>query len=179
MQLISFERAGRRLTGYPALVDEGESVAIRLFDTREAADASMRAGVIRLLRFEMKEQMKQLDKSLPGLTQAVMQLRGVANADDLKADLVKAICDRAFIGDDTLPRRETEYAAQKQRARTRLSAVRDAACRMFAIAEEPRVGAHACTQPLSSRRSRNARRAENNRDFTVLTGQSRMSAICS
>ena len=57
---ISFERAGRRLTGYPALVDEGESVAIRLFDTREAADASMRAGVIRLLRFEMKEQMKQL-----------------------------------------------------------------------------------------------------------------------
>ncbi|HYK13298.1 MAG TPA: ATP-dependent RNA helicase HrpA, partial [Burkholderiales bacterium] len=134
---ISFERAGRRLTGYPALVDEGESVAIRLFDTREAADASMRAGVIRLLRFEMKEQMKQLDKSLPGLTQAVMQLRGVANADDLKADLVNAICDRAFIGDDALPRSETEYAAQKQRARTRLPAVRDAACRMFAaIADE-------------------------------------------
>jgi len=134
---ISFERTGRRLTGYPALVDEGESVAIRLFDTREAADASMRAGVIRLLRFEMKEQMKQLDKSLPGLTQAVMQLRGVANADDLKADLVNAICDRAFIGDDTLPRSETGYAAQKQRARTRLPAVRDAACRMFAaIADE-------------------------------------------
>jgi ATP-dependent helicase HrpA len=88
---ISFERAGRKLTGYPALVDESESVAIRLFDTREAADASMRAGVIRLLRFELKEQMKQLDKSLPGLTQAVMQLRGIADADDLKGDLVNAI----------------------------------------------------------------------------------------
>ncbi len=134
---ISFERAGRKLTGYPALVDEGESVAIRLFDTRDAADASMRAGVCRLLRIELKEQMKQLDKTLPGLTQAVMQLRGVANADDLKADLVTAICDRAFIGDDELPRNEKEYAAQKQRARTRLPAVRDAACRMFAaIAEE-------------------------------------------
>jgi len=118
-------------------VDEGESVAIRLFDTRDAADASMRAGVIRLLRLELREQMKQLDKSLPGLTQAVMQLRGIANADDLKADLVTAICDRAFIGEDELPRSQKEYEAQKQRARTRLPAVRDAACRMFAaIAEE-------------------------------------------
>jgi ATP-dependent helicase HrpA len=97
----------------------------------------MRAGVCRLLRIELKEQMKQLDKTLPGLTQAVMQLRSIANADDLKADLVSAICDRAFIGDDELPRNEAEYAAQKQRARTRLPAVRDAACRMFAaIAEE-------------------------------------------
>ena len=134
---ISFERTGRKLTGYPALVDDGDSVAIRLFDTREAADASMRAGICRLLRLELKEQMKQLDKTLPGLTQAVMQLRGIANADDLKADLVTAICDRAFIGDDELPRNESAYAAQKQRARTRLPAVREAACRMFvAIAEE-------------------------------------------
>jgi len=134
---ITFERAGRRLTGYPALIDEGASVAIRLFDTRAAADAAMRAGVRRLLRIELKEQMKQLDKSLPGLTQAVMQLRSITNPDELKADLVTAICDRAFIGDDELPRSETEYAAQKQRARTRLPAVRDAACRMFAaIAEE-------------------------------------------
>jgi ATP-dependent helicase HrpA len=134
---IAFERAGRKITGYPALADEGDSVAIRLFDTRDAADASMRGGVIRLLRIELKEQMKQLDKSLPGLTQAVMQLRGIANADDLKSDLVNAICDRAFIGDDDLPRSQKEYEAQKQRARTRLPAVRDAACRMFAaIAEE-------------------------------------------
>ena len=97
----------------------------------------MRAGVCRLLRLELKEQLKQLDKTLPGLIQAVMQLRSIANADDLKADLVTAICDRAFIGDDELPRSETEYAAQKQRARTRLPAVRDAACRMFAgISEE-------------------------------------------
>ncbi|MDB5809387.1 MAG: ATP-dependent helicase [Betaproteobacteria bacterium] len=134
---LAFERAGRKLTGYPALADDGDSAAIRLFDTREAADASMRGGVIRLLRIDLKEQMKQLDKSLPGLTQAVMQLRGIANAEDLKTDLVNAICDRAFIGDDELPRNQAGYEAQRQRARTRLPAVRDAACRMFtAIADE-------------------------------------------
>ena len=134
---ISFTRNGRKLTGYPALVDDGDSVAIRLFDTRGAADASMRVGICRMLRIELKEQMKQLDKSLPGFTQAALQLRTISGADELKEDLVTAICDRAFIGDDELPRTQKEYDAQKQRARTRLPAVRDAACRMFAsIADE-------------------------------------------
>ena len=132
---ISFTRGGRKLTGYPALVDGDDSVAIRLFDTQAAAGHAMRAGVRRLLRIELKEQIKQLD--LPGFTQAALQLRGVAGADDLKDDLVTAISDRAFIGDDVLPRTRAQYDAQKQRARTRLPAVRDAAVRMLtAIADE-------------------------------------------
>ena len=69
---IAFTRGGRKLTGYPALVDEGDSVAIRLFDTRAAADAAMRGGVRRLMRLALKEQMKQLEKSLPGFTQAAL-----------------------------------------------------------------------------------------------------------
>jgi ATP-dependent helicase HrpA len=134
---IAFTRGGRKLTGYPALVDEGESVAIKLFDTSGAAEVSMRGGVRRLMRFALKEQMKQLDKNLPGFTQAALALRTLAPADDLKDDLVSAIADRAFIGEDELPRNEKAFEALKQRARTRLPAVREAGCRLFvAIAEE-------------------------------------------
>ena len=134
---ITFVRDGRKLTGYPALIDAKDSVSIRLFDTQAAAQASMRAGVRRLLRLELKEPMKQLEKSIPGFTQAAMQLRNVTDADDLKEDSLTAIADRAFIGDDALPRSQPDYEAQKQRARTRLPAVREAAGRMFgAIAEE-------------------------------------------
>jgi ATP-dependent helicase HrpA len=134
---ISFTRGGRRLTGYPALVDEGESVAIRLMDTPAAADAAMRGGVRRLMRLVLREQMRQLEKGLPGFTQAALALRGLASADDWKDDLITAIADRAFIGDDELPRGAAAFEDLKQRARTRLPAVREAACRMFAaIAEE-------------------------------------------
>ena len=134
---IAFTRGGRKLTGYPGLVDEGESVAIRLFDTGGAAEASLRGGVRRLLRLALKEQMKQLDKNLPGFTQAALALRTLAPADDLKDDLVLAIADRAFIGEDELPRSEKAFEAAKQRARTRLPAVREAGCRLLvAIAEE-------------------------------------------
>jgi len=134
---IAFTRGGRQLTGYPALVDEGDSVAIRLFDTGAAANAAMRAGVRRLMRLALKEQMKQLDRSLPGLTQAALILRELAPADDWKENLVTAIADRAFIGEDETPRGASAFEELKQRARTRLPAVREAACRLFSsIAEE-------------------------------------------
>jgi ATP-dependent helicase HrpA len=134
---IAFTRAGRRLTGYPALADEGESVAIRLFDTRAAADSEMRGGVRRLMRLALKEQMKSLEKQLPGFAQAALALRGLAPADDWKEDLLTAIADRAFIGEDELPRGAAGFEALKQRARARLPAVREAGCRLFAsIADE-------------------------------------------
>lgn len=123
---ITFTRAGKQITGYPALIDQTDHVAIRLFDTREAADSSMRAGVRRLLSFELKDRMKQFEKNLPGYKQAIMQLSTLIDPETLKWDMLDAISDRAFIGDDPLPRSESEFNAQKQRARLRLSPVTDA-----------------------------------------------------
>ena len=134
---IAFSRGGRRLTGYPGLVDEGDSVAIRLFDVQSAAAVEMRAGVRRLLRLALKEQMKQLEKNPPGFTASALHLRSVMNPDDLREDLLAAITDRAFIADDPLPRTLKAFEAQRGRARTRLPAVTEAAGRLLtAVAEE-------------------------------------------
>ena len=98
---------------------------------------STRAGVTCLLRLELKDQMRNLARTVDGLTQPLMQVRTSINADDMKEDLIAAITDRAFVGDDALPRNQKEYEAQKGRARTRLPAVSTAACRTFtAIAQE-------------------------------------------
>lgn len=128
---ITFNRGGRQVTGYPALADDGESVAIRMFDVESAAQESMRAGIVRLMRLMLKEQMRQLEKNLKGFDQAALQLRTIAGPDDLRADLITAICDRAFIGDDELPRGLKAFEDQVKRARTRLPAVSEAACRLF------------------------------------------------
>jgi ATP-dependent helicase HrpA len=134
---IAFTRKGRRLTGYPALVDDETSVAIRLFDVRSAADEAMRAGVRRLLRIALKEQMRQLEKGPPGFVQTALQMRTIVNADELREDLLTAITDRAFIGDDPLPRNAKGFEAQRGRARARLPAVTEAATRLLGtIAEE-------------------------------------------
>ena len=134
---LGFNRNGRQMTGYPALEDNGDSVAIKLFDTSAAALESHRKGVRRLMRFELKEQMKQLEKGLPGFNQYAMLLRNIMNPEDLREDMLTAIADRAFIGEDELPRTNAEFMALKTRARTRLPAVVEGAGRLAqAIAAE-------------------------------------------
>lgn len=129
---ITFNRKGARLTGYPALVDEKDSVSIRLFDAEQVAWKSMRAGVLRLLRFSLKEQLKQLEKGPENFNQLGLQLRSIMTPDQLKEDWLNAVIDRAFIGEDDLPRDEKAFEQQKQRARTRLPAVSNAMNRYLA-----------------------------------------------
>ena len=136
-QTLSFERDGLKVTGYPALEDNTESVAVRLFDTEQEAALNHRQGVCRLMRFELKEQMKQLEKSLPNFNQYALALRNVMSPDDLREDMIRAISDRAFIGEDDLPRTNDEFMKLKARARTRLPAVTQAVARQAqAIATE-------------------------------------------
>jgi ATP-dependent helicase HrpA len=128
---LTFSKEGHQLTGYPAIEDQIDSVAIKLFDTEQAAYKAHRAGVCRLMRFELKEQMKQLQKALPNFNQYALQLRNVITPDDLKEDLVTTLADRAFVGDDDLPRSNDAFMALKQRAKTRLPAVKDALFRII------------------------------------------------
>ncbi len=44
---------GHTVTGYPALVDEGKNVALRVFQTAQEQQAAMRGGVIRLLSLKV------------------------------------------------------------------------------------------------------------------------------
>ena len=136
-QTLSFERDGLKVTGYPALEDNIDSISVKLFDTEREAALSHRQGVCRLMRFELKEQMKQLEKSLPNFNQYALALRNVMAPDDLRDDMISAISDRAFIGEDDLPRTNADFMKLKQRARTRLPAVTEAVARQTqAIASE-------------------------------------------
>ena len=56
--------------GFVGLSDEVESVAIRVFVSEEEAKVSHRHGVLRLLSFELKPQLKQLEKDLNNLKEA-------------------------------------------------------------------------------------------------------------
>lgn len=136
-ETLTFSRDGRQLTGYPALEDQTDSVAVKLFDTVAEASVNHRKGVCRLMRFELKEQMKQLEKGLPNFNQYALLLRNIISPDELREDMLAAIADRAFIGEDDLPRTNDAFMKLKQRARARLPAVTDALTRQAqAIANE-------------------------------------------
>ncbi|EJU51251.1 DUF3418 domain-containing protein [Neisseria meningitidis] len=126
---IKFARGKQQLTGYLGLQKEKDGrIALRLFDTIEAAEQAHRLGVIELMKLQLKEQVKDLNKGIQGFTQAAMLLKHI-NADALRDDLTQAVCDRAFIGEDELPRNEKAFKEQIKRARSRLPAVKEALSR--------------------------------------------------
>lgn len=122
---IRFARGKQQLTGYLALHQEKDHLALRLFDTAQTAQKAHRQGVIGLMSLTLREQIKDLGKGLPDFTQTAMLLKHIG-VDTLKDDLTAAVCDRAFIGEDDLPRNEKAFKEQIKRARSRLPAVKEA-----------------------------------------------------
>jgi ATP-dependent helicase HrpA len=136
-EALSIQRDGRRLTGYPALVEESDGVALRLLDTRAAADAATRAAVVALIRLQLKDALRHWEKGGPGFLQAALVLKPALPTERLLADVLAAVRDRAFLGDDPLPRSERAFGQQVKRARTRLLAVAESAFQtLSAIAAE-------------------------------------------
>ena len=154
---IKFARGKQQLTGYLGLQKEKDGrIALRLFDTTEAAEQAHRQGVIELMKLQLKEQVKDLNKGIQGFTQAAMLFKHI-NADTLRDDLTQAVCDRAFIGEDELPRNEKAFKEQIKRARSRLPAVKEALSRYLqetaaAYAElNGKLGKHPLTHLLRQR----------------------------
>jgi ATP-dependent helicase HrpA len=95
--------------GFVGLSDEVESVAIRVFVSEEEAKASHRQGVLRLLSFELKPQLKQLEKDLNKLKEAQLFLRDMIDAEELKGDVIEMILDTALNSEELMPRTSSDF----------------------------------------------------------------------
>ena len=123
---VKFSRGGQSLTGYPALVDCGDSVAMKLMDTPAHAGAETRRGVVRLARLSLSAQFRQLEKDLARQTALALKYRAFGHADGFFAELLDTIASRACLGDDELPRKQKEFDKQKERAKPRIAPVTQA-----------------------------------------------------
>ena len=81
-------QASRAQIGYPALVDEGESVGLRVFATPAEARISHQRGCARLIRIVMAREFKSYRRDLAVNVQGEMVYRGLAAHPLLNPDLV-------------------------------------------------------------------------------------------
>jgi ATP-dependent helicase HrpA len=82
-------RARDGMTAYPALVDLGEVVALRVFENAGEATAAHRAGVERLLRIALAAEFKRARKQLPLKPKLAMAFAPHGRADALREDIVE------------------------------------------------------------------------------------------
>jgi ATP-dependent helicase HrpA len=121
-ELLEVSVAGRKIVGFPALVDEGDTVALRAFDTPEKATAAHRAGLRRLFALELREQVKYIEKNLPGLRDVALAFLPFGTEAELKAQLVAATLERTCMM-GPLPATAEDFARRKEEGRGRIGLV--------------------------------------------------------
>ena len=82
-------RSDGGLTAFPALVDLGETVALRVFERRDEAQAAHAQGVVRLLRNALASDMKQARRRLPIANPLSLKYAPLGSVDRLREDLVE------------------------------------------------------------------------------------------
>ena len=142
---MELQRQGQTFVAYPALVDQGKDVALRLFDTPAKAQQAMRTGLARLLLLQLPEQARFMEKSLPVSKETCLHYLPLGSCEELKRDLQRAIADQILIGDKPFPRNAAQFAQRRDEARPLLLASANQACR---LAAEILAEYHAVTQKL-------------------------------
>ncbi|MET0048548.1 MAG: ATP-dependent RNA helicase HrpA [Sedimenticola sp.] len=103
---VEMDRGGIKLRGFPALVEQGDSVAIRVLDSEQNARRAMHDGLRRLFMLKLPGDMRYLRRNLPGLERMRLQYAKAAPAPeglgdkrkpDLERELVALVVDLTFI----------------------------------------------------------------------------------
>ncbi|MEQ1814178.1 MAG: ATP-dependent RNA helicase HrpA, partial [Candidatus Nitrotoga sp.] len=113
-------RAGQAVTVFNALVDNGTGVSLCAFDTRAEAKAVHRVGLRRLFMLALKEQVKYLEKNIPGAL--AMKFISLGSQQDLQNQILAVTFERCCLS-EPWPRNDAEFSACCTAAKSRLNLV--------------------------------------------------------
>lgn len=86
--------ATQTVAGYPALVDEGKSVGVRIFPHQHEAELSQRAGVIRLLQLKVPSPERYVSDHLSNQEKIIFTQNPHGSIDSLIRDCTVAAIDK-------------------------------------------------------------------------------------
>jgi ATP-dependent helicase HrpA len=128
---MEVRKGGTSLVGFPALVDEGDAVAIEVFDEPELAAAKHRAGLRRLFALQLRDALKYLEKNIPELQKMAVAYMPLGTLEELRAQIVEVALDRAFLL-DPLPADAAQFQRRADEGRGRLTLIANEVARLAA-----------------------------------------------
>ena len=105
------------LRAYPALVDDGTTVSLKVFDTAAKAKQKHRAGLRRLFLLQLTDKIKYLHKNIPQLQQMSLCYSSLGNSEQLTQQIILAAIEKSFMGDVESINDKTAFEQQLQRGR--------------------------------------------------------------
>ncbi|MGL5631156.1 MAG: ATP-dependent RNA helicase HrpA, partial [Azovibrio sp.] len=96
-ELMEVPMAGQTVLGHPALSDDGETVSLKVFDSPDEARRTHIKGLLRLFMLQFRDQVRYLEKNIPGFNQMAMQYMGLGTGDELKRQIMELTFRRACL----------------------------------------------------------------------------------
>jgi ATP-dependent helicase HrpA len=88
---------GIHLEAFPALVDQGTAVGIRLCANPSTAQRLHHAGVLRLCTLELDAELRRAFARVPDLDSLRVRYAAIGSVDDLEQSIALRACERAFL----------------------------------------------------------------------------------
>jgi ATP-dependent helicase HrpA len=109
-----FMQRGQSFIGYPAIVDEGDAVGVRLFDTERKAAQQHQAGLMRLYQLQLRKECTYIQKNVPQSAAAELAYQRLPKhpiiryqpSGSYKEDLLFCILSHVFIEGRTIRTKE-------------------------------------------------------------------------
>jgi ATP-dependent helicase HrpA len=119
-ELLEIQRGKQTLIGFPALVDRITHCDLEVFDDPNEAAVIHFAGLRRLFALQLKEQLKYLEKNVPGLQQMGMQFMALGSQEELRDQIIQAGLSRACL-QLPLPTNAAEFNQRRDEGKARLN----------------------------------------------------------
>ena len=119
---IEILRAGMQLRAFPALRDDGETVALMLCQTPEESQRQLRLGLRRLIFLMEKKRVLTQVGNLPSITRTRV-LAATIRGMEFTNHLALLMVERAFLQDRAIPRTRPAFEATLAAGRERLGVV--------------------------------------------------------
>ncbi|WP_211218469.1 ATP-dependent RNA helicase HrpA [Tepidiphilus margaritifer] len=129
-ELVEVEIDGVTAIGFPALEDVGDGVRLCACDTEEEAEAIHRRGVLRLLRFALKEAVRAIERH-PDWRALAIAWMPYGNEAELREAVIEVSLARVCL-EGELPRDAQAFAARVTAGKERLVLVAQELMRLLA-----------------------------------------------
>ncbi|RUM94429.1 MAG: ATP-dependent RNA helicase HrpA [Thiothrix sp.] len=108
-EYLECDESGYSIRRYPALTVEKDQLVLHLFDTEQEARLHMPVGLRQLLKMQLKQEIRALDKNLSDMARHCLLFSTLAPCQTLKNDLLDAALQNTFLNKQPWPRNREDF----------------------------------------------------------------------
>lgn len=120
-EMIESTYQGMTVRGYPAIEDQKDHVALKVFDTDEKAKLATNSGLRRLFILQLGEKIKFINKNIPNFQSMSLCYSSLGSSEQLKEQIIFAAVEQCFMVGE-LVRNEEDFAHRLNKGRSELVA---------------------------------------------------------